>query len=205
LRACDLAATENAPKRVRPNAALSSPPPIERGHGAQWAGIDSTTKTTGPTHNKNPIYALYYLGAILVAGYLVINIFVGVFVDSYNLAADKMNRASDSKPEPKPKLPVLYEEPPPGPRSEVCDVVTATNFDLFIAFFIVTNVLTMAFESFKQVCRPPPSHLPSCLLCPSAPRVDSQEFCKSGLAMDSTFTRSPRLLGPPYIIASTAL
>ena len=117
----------------------------------QWAGIDSTTKTTGPIQNHNPHFALFYLGAILVAGYLVINIFVGVFVDSYNLAAEKMDRASVSKPEPPAKLPVLDEEEPGGSRAEVCEVVTATNFDLFIAFFIVTNVVTMAFESFKQV------------------------------------------------------
>jgi hypothetical protein len=86
-----------------------------------------------------------------VAGYLVINIFVGVFVDSYNLAADKMSRASATKPEPPAALPALDEDAVVGARAEVMDVVTRTNFDLFIAFFIVTNVFTMAFESFKQV------------------------------------------------------
>ncbi len=117
----------------------------------QWAGIDSTTKLTGPVENNNPMYALFYLGAIVVAGYLVINIFVGVFVDSYNLAAEKMGRDEIAKPEPPAKLAPLDEDDDDGMRGKVVEVVTNTNFDLFIAFFIVTNVITMAFESFKQV------------------------------------------------------
>ncbi len=117
----------------------------------QWAGIDSTTKLTGPVENNNPMYALFYLGAIVVAGYLVINIFVGVFVDSYNIAAEKMGRDEIAKPEPPAKLVPLDEEDDNEMRGRVVEVVTNTNFDLFIAFFIVTNVITMAFESFKQV------------------------------------------------------
>ncbi len=117
----------------------------------QWAGIDSTTKLTGPIENNNPMYALFYLGAIVVAGYLVINIFVGVFVDSYNIAAEKMGRDEIAKPEPPAKLAPLDEDDEDAYRAKVGEVVTNTNFDLFIAFFIVTNVITMAFESFKQV------------------------------------------------------
>jgi hypothetical protein len=137
---------------------------VGRGGMVQFAGIDSTTKVTGPVENNNPMYALFYLGAIVVAGYLVINIFVGVFVDSYNVAAEKMGRDEIAKPEPRAKLAPLDEEDDDGMRATVVEVVTNTNFDLFIAFFIVTNVVTMAFESFKQVHFPYhfPEFLPVC-------------------------------------------
>jgi hypothetical protein len=34
-------------------------------------------------------------------------------------------------------------------RSQVFDVVEHQKFDMFIAFFIVTNVVSMAFDTFK--------------------------------------------------------
>ncbi len=40
---------------------------------------------------------LYYIVSILVAGYLVINIFVGVFVDCYNAAACEMQDSKKDK------------------------------------------------------------------------------------------------------------
>eukprot|EP00961_Rhodomonas_salina_P226713 3065690-Rhodomonas_salina.1 len=47
-----------------------------------WAGIDSTgSKKTGPVQNSQLGLMIYYVACILIAGYLVINIFVGVFVD----------------------------------------------------------------------------------------------------------------------------
>ncbi len=52
------------------------------------------------------------------------------------------------------KLVPLDEDEDGGMRGKVVEVATNTNFDLFIAFFIVTNVVTMAFESFKQVLLP---------------------------------------------------
>ena len=86
----------------------------------------------------------------MVAGYLVVNIFVGVFVDSYNMASDKMVKESAGKREPRAKLSDLPDGPASGYRRAVCAVVTTTSFDLFIALFIVTNVITMGFESFRQ-------------------------------------------------------
>ena len=117
----------------------------------QWAGTDATSSTTGPVANNQPGIALFYVCCIMVAGYLVVNIFVGVFVDSYNLASDKMVKENSGKREPRAKLADLpLDGVGVGSRIAVVGVVTTTGFDLFIAFFIVLNVISMGFESFHQ-------------------------------------------------------
>eukprot|EP00961_Rhodomonas_salina_P164213 2212062-Rhodomonas_salina.1 len=114
-----------------------------------FAGVDATTTTTGPYQNNNPFLALYYIASILIAGYLVINIFVGVFVDCYNSAATELEVAKVEKMKAN-QLPPIFDDPTSPSRLQVMSVVTTTAFDMFIAFFIVTNVISMAFESWKQ-------------------------------------------------------
>jgi len=114
-----------------------------------FAGVDATSEKEGPYQNNNPFLALYYIASILIAGYLVINIFVGVFVDCYNSAATEIEGTKVEKIKAN-QLPPIFEDPSSPGRLEVMSIVTTTAFDIFIAFFIVTNVLSMAFESFKQ-------------------------------------------------------
>jgi hypothetical protein len=96
------------------------------------------------------LIAVFYVFCLLVSSFLVINLVIGVFVDAYYSAANALAATDERKAEPRKKFPHIEEDPKTPVRRAVCDVVTATGFDMFIAFFIVTNVVTMAFESFKQ-------------------------------------------------------
>jgi len=48
------------------------------------------------------------------------------------------------------KIPPIFDDPSNKVRCAVMNVCLTTAFDMFIAFFIVTNVLSMAVESWKQ-------------------------------------------------------
>jgi hypothetical protein len=63
----------------------------------QWAGVDATSTVTGPYQNNSLGLVIFYIASILVAGYLVINIFVGVFVDCYNSVACEMEVPKSGK------------------------------------------------------------------------------------------------------------
>lgn len=115
-----------------------------------WAGVDVTGYKTGPRQDHNPSFILYFLVCIMVAGYLVVNIFVGVFVDCYNAAAADMEQPEVETKIARGTLGMIFDDPPDRIRCTMCEVFAETSFDLFIAFFICTNVITMAFESWKQ-------------------------------------------------------
>ena len=79
----------------------------------------------------------------------MVSIFVSVFVDSYIMASEKMLRDAKGKKEPMPAIPSLDDKPMSAARNFICDVVTQNEFDMFIAFFIVANVVSMAFDTFR--------------------------------------------------------
>ena len=85
-----------------------------------------------------------------VASYLVLNMFVSVFVDGYLNASEEM-KANREGEVTKLVIKDIKDPPEHWLRAKIVEVVSTTEFDMFIAFFIVTNVLFMAFESgFKQ-------------------------------------------------------
>jgi len=86
--------------------------------------------------------------SILVCGSVVINMVVGTFVDCYNMNVQSVGR-SESPPVRKLVKP-LYEDPVAGFQGHVWRVISTTKFDMFIAFFIVANVVAMAVESYKK-------------------------------------------------------
>ena len=115
------------------------------------AGIDATDARTGPYQNNAPLLVIFYVATILLAGYLVVNIFVGVFVDCYQSAQLEMEEKGKTPKVVGSKLPQIFDDPDSRTvLGHIFDVVTTTQFDIFVAFFIVTNVISMAFESFKQ-------------------------------------------------------
>lgn len=115
-----------------------------------WAGVDATGTKTGPYQNRNGSYIIYYIACIMVAGYLVVNIFVGVFVDCYNAVSAEMEQTEVKGKVSIKKLDAIFDDPESKIRLKICDTVTTNPFDLFIAFFISTNVITMAMESYKM-------------------------------------------------------
>ena len=100
--------------------------------------------------NANPYIAMFYVFCLLVSSFLVINLVISVFVDAYYTASATMQLSEGRKIEPRAKFHPIPEDVTGQNRIVVSKVVTATAFDMFIAIFIVTNIVTMAFESYKQ-------------------------------------------------------
>jgi len=114
-----------------------------------WTGVDSTGRGTGRIQGNQPAMILFFFSFILIGGFFVLNIFVGVFVDNYNAAAKTVAETAVKVP-PRRKEPEVW--PPPRSRTQaiMMFVVTHTAFDLGIALCIALNVGTMAFESYHQ-------------------------------------------------------
>ncbi len=108
------------------------------------------SRIEGPRANESLYISLFYVFCLLVSSFLVINLVISVFVDAYYTASEKMQVGDGKDIEPRAKFLPLDEDVTGGNRLAVFNVVTANSFDMFIAFFIVTNIISMAFESFKQ-------------------------------------------------------
>lgn len=115
-----------------------------------WAGIDATEARQGPFQNNAPAISIFYIGMIFASALVVVNIFVGVFVDCYLAASAEMDASQDPDLKPvRPKVNQVYNDPDRGFKKHVFQTISHTKFDMFIAFFIVTNVISMAFDTFK--------------------------------------------------------
>lgn len=114
-----------------------------------WAGVDATSTRTGRIQNHNPPMVLFYLITILVAAYLIVNLFVGVFVDCYTTAAGEITKERKEKVGVA-VLALVADSPEHEWRRMLFELVTTTWFDLGIALCILLNVITMALESWKQ-------------------------------------------------------
>jgi hypothetical protein len=104
----------------------------------------------GPYANKNPFVALFYVFCLLVSSFLVINLVISVFVDAYYTASSKIIISEENKVEPRVKFPPHFDDSVGQFRGTATSVLMTSAFDMFIAFFIITNITTMAFESYKQ-------------------------------------------------------
>eukprot|EP00960_Hanusia_phi_P020271 598455-Hanusia_phi.AAC.1 len=52
--------------------------------GHMFAGIDARSSLLGPWEGNNKAMFFFYLAAVLVSAFVVVNMFIGVFVDVYN-------------------------------------------------------------------------------------------------------------------------
>jgi hypothetical protein len=116
----------------------------------QWTGTDAVSRVEGPRANANVGVAVFYVFCLLVSSFLIINLVVSVFVEAYYSAATAMAMGEEKAEEPRAKFRPLEPDPSGRARQAIIDVVTTTPFDMLIASFIVINITTMAFESFKQ-------------------------------------------------------
>ena len=123
------------------------------------AAMDGTGPLTGMKNSGGGLNTFlapfFFICAMLITSAVVINMFVGVFVDCYFSAMAEVdsdagkNKSLDVK---KLRSIVFFEDPTVrehGLRGHVFKTITHSKFDMFIAFFIITNVLSMATESFK--------------------------------------------------------
>jgi len=115
--------------------------------GHMFAGIDARSSLLGPWEGNNKAMFFFYLAAVLVSAFVVVNMFIGVFVDVYN---EKCEVTPPSKPPTLVELlPVVFKDPEHGAQAYIFTLITHQNFDFFIAFFIIFNVVSMAVQSYK--------------------------------------------------------
>ena len=129
-----------------------------------FAGIDGVGKVVQPEgskyagnaevesalQNAHPEMFFFYFACIMIAGYLILNMFVSVFVDGY-LNASEVMKHEDSLQAPSPApIRMVFQEPETPLRKAMSQNLNTTNFDIFSAILIVMNIMLMAFESFKQ-------------------------------------------------------
>ena len=108
------------------------------------------SRVEGPRANANMGVALFYVLCLLVSSFLIINLVISVFVEAYYSAATAMAMGEEKAVEPRAKFRPLELDPRGRARRAISEVMMSTPFDMLIAVFIVTNITTMAFESFKQ-------------------------------------------------------
>eukprot|EP00960_Hanusia_phi_P032705 750013-Hanusia_phi.AAC.1 len=116
-----------------------------------WSGADTTSKITGPQENNQLLMAsIFYIISLLVAGAVIVNMVVGVFVDCYFASMEDINSKSTEEVKVLTTFPEVFDDPTSGIRLKAFTLINHGKFDMVIAFFIITNVLSMSFESYKQ-------------------------------------------------------
>jgi hypothetical protein len=118
-----------------------------------FAAIDSTGKKTGPYVNNNPVISLYFIAFMIVGSFFVIQLFVGVFIDTFQTVVAERKalsrQSSLSSEATDASASANFQEPSGVWRLMVFDIVTQKQFDILIAVYIVLNILVMASEAYK--------------------------------------------------------
>jgi hypothetical protein len=120
---------------------------------SMFAAIDSTGKKTGPYVNNNPVISLYFIAFMIVGSFFVIQLFVGVFIDTFQTVVAEhkalSRQSSLSSETTDASASANFQEPSGVWRLTVFDIITQKQFDILIAFYIVLNIFVMASEAYK--------------------------------------------------------
>jgi hypothetical protein len=118
------------------------------------ASMDGTGPLTGMKNSGgglNTVLApFFFIVAMLITSAIAINMFVGVFVDCYYSAMAEVDTDAGKKKGldvKKLRSIVFFEDPTVrkhGFRGHIFKTIMHSKFDMFIAFFIITNVLSPA-------------------------------------------------------------
>jgi hypothetical protein len=118
-----------------------------------FAAMDATGKKTSPYVNDNKLISLYFIAFMIVGSFFVIQLFVGVFIDTFQtVVAERkaLNRQSSiSSDVTDVAINASCQEPIGNIRSIAFNIVTQKQFDILIAVYIVINILVMATEAYK--------------------------------------------------------
>jgi voltage-dependent calcium channel T type alpha-1G len=119
-----------------------------------YAAIDATQKGKGPIANNEPGTGVFFLAILIVASFFVMQLFVGVFIDTFQTVTQEnkaLSRKSSLASENSSVTSATGAEAPLfWLRSVVYTVVTTKQFDLIIAAFILANIFTMAADTPKS-------------------------------------------------------
>ncbi|XP_021706156.1 voltage-dependent T-type calcium channel subunit alpha-1G isoform X2 [Aedes aegypti] len=125
-----------------------------------YTGLDAVGVDQQPVVNYNEWRLLYFIAFILLVGFFVLNMFVGVVVENFHRCREeqekeeKIRRAAKRALQMEKKRRRMHEPPyytNYSPlRMFVHNVVTSKYFDLAIAAVIGLNVVTMAMEYYMM-------------------------------------------------------
>ncbi|XP_050308824.1 voltage-dependent T-type calcium channel subunit alpha-1G-like isoform X2 [Anthonomus grandis grandis] len=125
-----------------------------------YTGLDAVGVDKQPITNYNEWRLLYFISFILLVGFFVLNMFVGVVVENFHRCREEQEKEERVRRAAKRALQLAkrrrkMNEPPyyinyPSWRLFIHKIVTSKYFDLAIAAVIGLNVITMATESYKM-------------------------------------------------------
>ncbi|XP_034671028.1 uncharacterized protein LOC117902498 isoform X5 [Drosophila subobscura] len=125
-----------------------------------YTGLDAVGVDQQPIVNYNEWRLLYFIAFILLVGFFVLNMFVGVVVENFHRCREeqekeeKIRRAAKRALQMEKKRRRMHEPPYytnySPTRMFVHNVVTSKYFDLAIAAVIGLNVVTMAMEYYRM-------------------------------------------------------
>uniref|UniRef100_A0A182J185 Ion transport domain-containing protein n=1 Tax=Anopheles atroparvus TaxID=41427 RepID=A0A182J185_ANOAO len=125
-----------------------------------YTGLDAVGVDQQPIVNFNEWRLLYFIAFILLVGFFVLNMFVGVVVENFHRCREeqekeeKIRRAAKRALQMEKKRKRMHEPPYytnySPMRLFVHNVVTSKYFDLAIAAVIGLNVVTMAMEYYMM-------------------------------------------------------
>ncbi|KAL0279686.1 UNVERIFIED_CONTAM: hypothetical protein PYX00_001187 [Menopon gallinae] len=128
-----------------------------------YTGLDAVGVDLQPVKNYSEWRLLYFIAFILLVGFFVLNMFVGVVVENFHRCREeqekeeRMLRLAKRAKQMEKKRRKMHEPPYyinySKPRLVIHNVVTSKYFDLAIAAVIGLNVVTMATE-FHLMPRP---------------------------------------------------
>ncbi|KAF5282496.1 hypothetical protein FQR65_LT14266 [Abscondita terminalis] len=125
-----------------------------------YTGLDAVGEDQQPIVNYSEWRLLYFIAFILLVGFFVLNMFVGVVVENFHRCREEQEKEERVRRAAKRALQLekrrrKMNEPPyyinysPW-RLSIHNVVTSKYFDLAIAAVIGLNVVTMATESYRM-------------------------------------------------------
>ncbi|KAL1497716.1 hypothetical protein ABEB36_008627 [Hypothenemus hampei] len=125
-----------------------------------YTGLDAVGVDKQPITNFNEWRLLYFISFILLVGFFVLNMFVGVVVENFHRCREEQEKEERIRRAAKRALQLekrrrKMHEPPyyinyPTWRLYIHKIVTSKYFDLAIAAVIGLNVVTMATERYKM-------------------------------------------------------
>ncbi|XP_052759343.1 voltage-dependent T-type calcium channel subunit alpha-1G [Galleria mellonella] len=125
-----------------------------------YTGLDAVGVDQQPIVNYSEWRLLYFIAFILLVGFFVLNMFVGVVVENFHRCREeqekeeRVRRAAKRALQMEKKRRKMHQRPYYSDYSQtrlfVHNVVTSKYFDLAIAGVIGLNVVTMAIEYYKM-------------------------------------------------------
>lgn len=119
-------------------------------------GLDSTGDERHPKEDANLMAVLYFVTFLLIVGYFVISMFVGVIVENFQLSMpaipnvdDGQNDAEESDADAGSAA-ILLPARKGAVRQRCFDIMHHPCFEIVLAILISINVLIMALEHYDQ-------------------------------------------------------